>query len=365
MKQKIQLALIFTLLFALVLPTTVFAKGLQEDKIVLGGSYTLASGEQLDGNLVVFGGTATLEDGSTVVGDVVILGGNLDANGEITGSVVGVGGNVQLGDSAVVDRDVMIIGSTLDRALGATVAGEVVNGLNVTGPFSFRVPTDVRVPRFQLGLNPIFSFVWFSLKAFLWAILAVVLLLFLPKQFDRIGQTAVKQPLISGGLGLLTAIIFPAILFVLLVTLICSPLSLLGMLILAVAWAFGLIALGLELGNRLAEMAKQDWAPALSAGFGTLILILVLNGLRAIVPCVGWVFPTLAGMVGLGAVILTRFGSQDYPQTVPFQGSPPPPPAPVMPAPPPAVELPTESTSQSSEGPSGEEPPQEELPPAI
>jgi len=145
----------------------------------------------------------------------------------------------------------------------------------------------------------------------------------------------------------------------LLITLICSPLSLLGILVLAVAWAFGLIALGLEVGSRLGKIINQEWAPALSAGVGTLLLIIVLNGLQTVVPCVGWVFPAIAGMVGLGAVILTRFGTQPYPQTAPFEAAPPPPP-PAVPAPPTAAPLP-ESVGQ----PADEEPPQEELPPAI
>jgi len=90
-----------------------------------------------------------------------------------------------------------------------------------------------------------------------------------------------------------------------------------------------------------------------------LLLVIVLNGLQAVVPCVGWVFPAIAGMVGLGAVILTRFGTQPYPQAAPFEAAPPPP-APAVPAPPAASPLPAEVDQ-----PSDEEPPQEELPPAI
>jgi hypothetical protein len=105
----------------------------------------------------------------------------------------------------------------------------------------------------------------------------------------------------------------------------------------AIAWIFGLIALGMEVGKRLAELAKQEWAPAVSAGLGTFVLIFVLNGLDMLIPCAGWVFPALAGMLGLGAVLLTRFGMQDYPLLItpsmpPAPSAPPSPPAP--PAPP-------------------------------
>jgi hypothetical protein len=351
MKKKIQFALLLTLLAVLILPGTVFAKGLREDKIVFGGTYTLETGQVLDGNLVVFGGSATLEEGSEVQGDVVVFGGTLDAQGEITGSVVGIGGLITIGDAASVQEDIVIFGANLDQALGATVGGNVFNGM--TGPLALNFPGEMRVPRFQVSFNPLFEFVWFVLRAFLWAILAVVLVLFLPSQFKQISKTAIQQPLISAGLGLLTVVILPVFLLLLLITLICSPLSLLGALLLAIAWGVGLIALGLELGNRIAGMFKQEWAPALSAGVGTLLLILVLNGLQAVVPCFGWIFPALAGVVGLGAVLLTRFGTQAFPQSE-FSAMAP---APVPAAP--VVEIPAAKPSVA------EEPGEDDLPPAI
>jgi hypothetical protein len=82
-------------------------------------------------------------------------------------------------------------------------------------------------------------------------------------------------------------------------------------------WGFGLISLGLEVGRRIAKMFHLEWVAAVSAGVGTFALVLVLNGLEAVIPCFGWVFPALAGFVGLGAVLLTRFGTQSYPASAP------------------------------------------------
>jgi hypothetical protein len=356
MKTKLLLAFLITILVAAVLPVTAMAKELQEDRIVFGDNYILRSGEELDGSLVVFGGSAILEENTTVYGDVVILGGNLEAYGLVTGNVIGIGGNIDLGDNAIVQQDIIVFGSNLDQALGASVQGDIID--NITGPLIFNLPRDMRMPVFRMGVNPFFQLIWFTLRALLWAILAVVLVLFFPKGVNQVGRTIVRQPLVSGGLGLLAVIIFPVILVILLITLICSPLSVLGFLLLAAAWAFGLIALGLELGMRLSKIFNQDWAPALSAGVGTLILIIVLNGLEAIIPCVGWVFPGLAGMVGLGAVILTRFGTQPHPAAAPYEAGPPPLP-PAVPAPP-AERLP-ETVEDNGE----QESQQEDIPPAI
>lgn len=352
MNTKFRIALILVILLSLALPMTVQAKDRLEDKIIFGGTYTLKSGEVLLGSLVVFGGSVVLEEGSGVTGDVVVLGGNLEANGRIDGSLVGIGGNLNLGESALVNQDVVVFGANLDRASGARVGGEVINGFS--GPIYSEFPRGINLPRFDIRVNPAVQFAWFVLKVFLWAVLAVLLVLFFPRQIDQIGNTAINQVFIAGGLGLLTAIIAPIVLILLLITLICSPLSLLGFVVLAVSWGVGLIALGLEVGKRIAEMLKQEWAPALSAGVGTLILIGVLNGLRAVVPCVGWVFPALAGSVGLGAVMLTRFGTHAYPDTFSPASAPPPAPptswAPTKPEPIPSPEasvlpeLPVEET---------------------
>jgi len=358
--KKIRYAILLTLLLALALPATALAKGQPEDKIVFGGTYTLGSGETLAGNLIIFGGTATLEEASRVQGEVVTFGGSLEANGEITGNVVGVGGLIELGETAVVEQNVLTLGSTLDRAGGAIVRGEVSSGF--TGPFQFDFPGGTSIPQTQVRVNPFVSLMWFLLRTLLWAAVAVVLVLFLPRQIETIGRAAVGQPLIAGGLGLLTVVIAPLVLLLLLITLLLSPLALLGFLLLAIAWGFGLVALGLELGKRLAEMAKGDWAPALSAGLGTLLLILVLNGLKAIIPCVGWLFPAAAGMVGLGAVMLTRFGTEIYPTR---------PPAPRAAAPfptvPPTPEIPPAPEDVWDLPPAVDEPglgeaPQEDLP---
>ena len=70
MKRKLVLASL-VLILAFALPVSAFAGGLQEGRVVFGGTYTLHDGETLDGDLAVLGGAAFLEQGSTVDGDVI------------------------------------------------------------------------------------------------------------------------------------------------------------------------------------------------------------------------------------------------------------------------------------------------------
>ena len=73
-----------------------------------------------------------------------------------------------------------------------------------------------------------------------------------------------------------------------------------------------MIALGMEVGKRISLAFKQEWHPAISAGLGTLLLMTILNGLQAVLPCIGWIPKALIGFLGLGAVLLTQFGMKPY-----------------------------------------------------
>jgi hypothetical protein len=120
-------------------------------------------------------------------------------------------------------------------------------------------------------------------------------------------------PVPSGGLGLLTAIVAPLLLGLLALTICGIPITLVGALLLALGWALGIIALGLETGRRLELLVNMDWAPSVQAAVGAFFLTLVANGIGWMIPCIGWLVPFTVGLVGFGAALLTRFGAQIYP----------------------------------------------------
>lgn len=325
MKQRLLFwALLLTLLLALLGTGPVLARendggplsppqrGLYADKIVFGGSYTLESGERLDGNLIVFGGNVTLEEDSEVDGDVVVMGGNLEANGTIDGDISCIGGNVNLRENAVVNGNVNVIGgANLNRSEGSEVLGNIERDGRV--PFDYSFNRRGAIPGLRVSVTPLANALWFMFQAFFWAGLAVLLVMFLPVHVERTADAAVRQPLITGSVGLLTLLVAVFLLPILAITIILLPASLLGALVLAIAWLFGTAALGLEVGRRIERQFRQEWPLAVSAGIGTFVFVLVVFGVSKIVPCVGWLFPILAGMVAVGAVLLTRFGVQPYP----------------------------------------------------
>ena len=319
--KSLKTILLLMLLLALFLPTQqAYAKENFDDQVVFGGTFTLESGDSLDGNLVVIGGAATMETASTLNGDLVLIGGTVDTDGTVNGTLVGIGGAVTLNENALVNGDLVTMGASLTRADGSRINGQVVTGISV--PFSFNVPEDgptapgeVVVPEVVVAQsNPLLDFIWFIFRTFMWAALAVLLVMFMYKPTSRVVRAATEQPIVTAGAGLVTAVLTPLALIALIVTLILIPVALVVVLVLVAAWFFGWIALGLEVGNRLAKLVNINLAPAIAAGIGTFLLRLVFGSMETLVQCVGWIPGMLIGLWALGAVILTRFGSQDYPE---------------------------------------------------
>ncbi|HSQ27752.1 MAG TPA: polymer-forming cytoskeletal protein [Anaerolineales bacterium] len=286
------------------------------DRLVLGDNFTLESGETLNGSLVVLGGNVQVMDGSTVDGDIVVLGGSLVIHGVATGDVFLLAGVADIGPTAVIGGDVTSVSGNLRRDPGAQIDGDVNE--SITAPIPIPLPgipgTSAVSPQVivQDSLS-IWDGLFFLFRSFMWATLAILVVLFFPKNTKRISDTVVSSPLIAGGLGMLTAIVAPIILVVVMITIIGIPFSLFGALVLAIAWAYGIVVIGVETGSRLGRLVNQDWALPVSAGIGTFLLTLVVNGVGEVIPCIGWLAPFLVGSIGLGATLLTVFGTRDYP----------------------------------------------------
>ena len=299
------------------------AKGPSFDgQVIFGQSYTLKNGETLTGDLLVFGGTATLEEGATVNGNVVLFGSTLVVNGEVSGDVAVAGGSVTIGTSAHIHGNLTTVGASLERAEGAQIDGQITNtatswvgnGNNGNNPVTIIpiTPATPAAPSVHINFDPFGPLFNAFGQALGLAVLAMLVMLFLAPHADRVAHAVMAQPLTAGGLGLLTVIVAPITLLLLTVTLILIPVVAAAVVALFVAAVFGWIAIGYEIGQRFTTVIHQNWHPAFSAGLGVFTLTLVADALTGIpvLNCVGWLVPFLLGLAGLGAVIMTRFGTQ-------------------------------------------------------
>lgn len=309
--KRIMVATALALTLVLSFPTTAMAGGMLEGKVILGQNFTLASGETLYGDLLVLGGNVRLEPESRITGDVAVLGGNVDSSGEIDGDIVLLGGNVDLRAQALVRGDIFILGGNIRQEEGAVIEGRALSGNEFDVPFDLRWGAFRVVPiRFWSNfaqLKPLM----YLFRSLMMGALAVLVVMFWPEPSKRVGQAATGQALIAGGMGLLTLLIAPAILFFLAITVVLIPIALLFVLALAIGVVFGWSAIGLEVGQRLALVLKWDLHPAAAGGLGTFLFSLVIGGI-GFIPCFGWLAPLVVILLSIGAVILTRFGTQSY-----------------------------------------------------
>ncbi|NWF65019.1 MAG: hypothetical protein HXY38_12015 [Chloroflexi bacterium] len=338
MKMKTKLTLILLLAALLVLPFgAVHAQTKDDESIFLfGQNYTLREGETLNGSIAVFGGNVQIEkdaevngsiavfggnvniaDGVSVDGSVAAFGSNMSISGIINGDIVIVGGNVLLTEASTVDGDIATFGGQVTQEPGAEVTGEITNNTppeigSPETPETTDMPNVPVLPEVKVSFNPFLDVLSAVGWAVLIAIVGMLLSLFLQPQLDRTASAITRQPVIAGAYGVLIFLALPVGLIIMIVTLILIPVAAIAAIMVPLAWLFGVIAMGQEVGERFAKAINQVWTPILATGFGTFLLVLVTRLLNTI-PCVGWLLSTIVALVGIGAVAMTWFGTRNPP----------------------------------------------------
>jgi cytoskeletal protein CcmA (bactofilin family) len=338
MKKLVRASLLLILMLSWATPA--FAQGGGEPgKVVFGSDLVLEEGEMVDGDVVLFGGNLEMEDASLVKGNVVVFGGNAQIDGEVDGDLAAIGGQIELGPNARIDGDVASVGGQIDRDEKAYVRGDIIE----TTKFNFEgvpIPIPPVPPSFEVGngfeVDPLsrffeimFGFAWGFTVALVIAAIGLLVVLFLPEQTETVGRTIIEATPTSFGIGLLTMLVGAAIIFLLFVTCCLIPVGLLLALALALATLYGWIVVGYLLGQRLLQAIQKNESkptPIASALVGLFTLTLLQQGLMALgnIPCLGFFFGLLGltlwllvASTGLGAVVLSRFGTQPYTPTPP------------------------------------------------
>ena len=313
MRKLITGLLLLILLFPFATPA--FA---DEGKVLFGEDFILKTGDKYEGDVVIFGGRLEMEEGSYLKGDVVVFGQSAVVAGNLDGSLVVFGGDIEVKSTATIEEDVVLFGGKISKEEGAVIRGQQVE-MALFGWMG-------RLPWGQLGYftswrgGPgfryfdVFTGFVFGLLRYLLTTLALIavgilIFLFWPEQVELVGETVLKAPLVSGGVGLAVLVLgIP----VGLVLILAACLGLVVWLALIVATLFGFTAIASLVGNRLLKAFNPDkFSPILAVLLGVIVLRLL-----DLVPCLGFILSGIVYSLGLGAVILTRFGTQPYPQVV-------------------------------------------------
>jgi hypothetical protein len=269
--------------------------GLKNDIVV-------AEGEVQD-NVFTLGGRINIQ--GQVRSTAIAFGGTIIVEGEVGEVVMGFGTDIVLKPGAHIEGDVVSFGGTLTKSPGAVIEGDTVylkadEGLG-------RLIQEGLLGRTGISLLP-FLIILRLIMAFIWFILAVVLLAIFPRQItfgsDQIRRafwpvfgTGVLGIVIFGGL-----VVFSALLSLALIGLpILVALIIIGIII----KVFGQVILFYFFGESLYRAFSRKPTPpflAVTLGF---VLVTVIG----MVPILGALFSLVLSIIGWGVVIRTKFGS--------------------------------------------------------
>lgn len=333
--KKWTFALLTVLLF-LSLAVPVWADDGDDQVVFFGDRVVIRGGEVVDGSLTVIGGSVELREGGRIRGDMVALGGESIVDGRIGGNLVVLGGTLELRSNATIEEDFFTFGASVERAEGATVLGETIEGMRWRLPALRTRPWEPQLRRWGdrwRSPETIFGdavgnlFRWVARAIALMA-MAVVVMLVLPKQTALVGETASKLPLPSTGVGLLTVVVLVIVLLLLVIICIGIPVAVLLAMVAAVALLLGRVAVAAIVGQRLLTALNADQSQPLLEPVVGIVVIELLSA----VPCVGWLVSAILSLAGLGAVVLTRFGTVPYEPASTMADLPAPPPEPNLPS---------------------------------
>lgn len=237
------------------------------------------------------------------VGSAVSIGGDVRVYGSVRNRVVSVGGSVFLGPEALVDGDVTTIGGMVVKQEGAVVTGDIntYDTSRITSFFKRPQPSgwkDDREMPFMPGMFPFLGFL----------ALALIVVALLPDRIDLISSTIryhTGKSLLWGIIG--TLLIFPVAL-VLVISLVGIILIPLEILVVAIAFFLGSVAMARIIGEKIITTIRKSGSPMV---IETLVGSVVLWA-TGLIPLVGWMVISAAAVMGFGGFIASFIHGRHY-----------------------------------------------------
>ena len=252
-------------------------------------------------SVVKINSDVTIEE-NMKVRNVFVLRGQITISGTVEQSVVAIGGSIVLTRTAVVNGDVVALGGIIVMGKGADVHGTLteINSSNISAAISDLLSDDWEG---WSWLFAIFSVVVF----FAILILALLIVALIPKPIQVIAETIKTNTFkvsLSGLLGLLLIVPIAVLLTISVIGIVLIPLE---MILVVSAALLGFIAVSQLVGRRVLMLIKRTGGGVIRQTFWGLITLWLIGW----IPYVGWIIKVLAVVLGLGGVIMTRFGTKE------------------------------------------------------
>ncbi|MEQ1567628.1 MAG: hypothetical protein ABMA64_18440 [Myxococcota bacterium] len=256
---------------------------------------------------VGFGQPVRVDVGESV-DEVVSFGHPVDVFGHVRGDAVSFGGDVRVGGTGSIDGDAVSFGGRVAVEPGGVVAGNRV-AMASSEPVSVALAPDENPAAANLHLSThprqLLSAVYHRLVWMLSVAGAGVLVVGLfPQRVSRVARDLEARPIRSAVVGALATgfLVSFAALFAVVTLGLGSPVSLILLLVLGVAWLLGFVGLCQAVGDRLPiqERPHGRWI--------ALLVGVLLISFASSLPWIGWLVVFGTSMVGIGAALSTRFG---------------------------------------------------------
>ncbi len=237
---------------------------------------------------------------NTLVKSAVSIGGSVGVAGEIAEDAVAIGGSVVLGPTARVHGNVVSVGGKIKKDPEAKVAGQMKE---VPMPQMFSSATDIgsKVAPSALVLAQLFA----SLLTFLGILALGIAAGFLfPKRVGWVAVSIENAPLKAFLWGLLWIVLILPITFLLVVSIIGIPLIVLQFVVYGIALVLGYIAVSQVLGKKLLSSLRRYNQPMVTEIIWGIILLTLIG----LVPVIGALINAVVGTMAIGASWMSRLG---------------------------------------------------------
>jgi hypothetical protein len=257
---------------------------------IAGGEVRLLPSAKITEGLSVAGGRVALE--GEVGSYAQIAGGSIRIDGRVGGNVEAAGGELQVGPNAVIEGSLTFRGSQAAAvAPGAKVRDGVRNITHERAAWRRAWPAIIGV----------LAFVWFAG----WALVGGLLLGLFPNATRRVTSAARARPWLAALVGFIALIVVPAVIALLLATLIGIPLALLTLLLYLVLLPLGWLAGVATIGDWLLPRLRRGVAaPSTGWRIAIFVVALLIVAILTQIPFIGWLAGLLLWVIGIGAILL-------------------------------------------------------------
>ncbi len=268
----------------------------------LKNDIVVESGEVQD-NVFTIGGSIHIK--GRVEKTVIAFGGSIIIEGEVGEAVMGIGAKVILKSGARIEGDLVSLGGTLTKAPGAMIEGDTIyfkadEGIGKIIQEGLFGRTGVSLIPLLIILRLIMAFIWF--------ILAVVILAIFPRQITFAADQIRKAFWPVFGTGVLTLVVFSGlVLLAALLSLVLIGLPILVSLIIigVIIKIFGQVILFYFFGEMLYKaFSRKPTPPFLAVTMGFVLVTMV-----GMIPILGALASLVLNIIGWGVVIRTKFGN--------------------------------------------------------